>query len=127
MDIFFPDPNDPPRPPEEVRLRSLRAEPWPEGGRIKVYLELTPFQKRPSAEVRLIDPVDTVAAQVSIVETFSHKLEFNLHLLPDSPAGKYTLDVTVYYQELPTQEGPEARLPEPLITDHDQYTFLIPG
>ena len=50
MDMFFADPNDPPLPPEEVRLRELRAEPWPDVLRVKVFLELTPFQKRPSAE-----------------------------------------------------------------------------
>jgi hypothetical protein len=127
MDMFFADPNDPPLPPEEVRLRELRAEPWAEGRRVKVMLELTPFQKRPSAEVLLTDPNGVEAARTSILETFSRKMAFNLHLRPDAPAGEYTLAITVYYQKLPDPEQPDAALPEPLIVERGQFTFQFPG
>jgi hypothetical protein len=126
VDIFFPDPNDPPLPPEEVRLRGLRAEPWPDGLRVKVFLELTPFQKRPSAELTLIGPDGEEAARSSILETFSRKMELNLHLRPDAAAGEYTLDITVYYQKLPNQEQPDAPMPAPLIVDRGQHRFHIP-
>jgi hypothetical protein len=126
VNIFFPDPNDPPCPPEEVRLRDLGAKPWPDGQRVKVFFELTPFQMRPSAEVRLSGPDGEEAAQVSILEAISRKMEFNLHLRPDAPAGEYTLAVTVYYQKLPSQEQPEAPLPEPLVVDRGQFKFNIP-
>ena len=89
MDIFFPDPNDPPLHPEAVRLRDLRAEPSPDGRRVKVYLELTPFLKRPSAEVLLIGPDGSEAASTAILEAFSRKMEFNLHL-PLASAGVNT-------------------------------------
>lgn len=127
MAFFFPDPDDPPRPPEEVRLRQLQAEPWPDGQRVKVNLELTPFQKRPSAAVLLSDPQGEVAAQVSILETISQKMAFTLHLPLDSSVGEYTLVVTIYYQELPSQEQPEAALPEPLVVDRGQYKLHLPG
>ena len=127
MDMFFADPNDPPLPPEEVRLRELRAEPWPDVLRVKVFLELTPFQKRPSAEVILTGPDGGEAARTSILETMSRKMEFNLHLRPDALAGEYTLAVTVYYQKLPNPEQPEAPMPEPLMVDRCQTTFYISG
>ena len=127
MDMFFADPNDPPLPPEEVRLRKLRAEPWPDALRVKVFLELTPFQKRPSAEVILNGPDGEEAARTSILETMSRKMELNLHLRPDAPAGEYTLAVTIYYQKLPNPEQPEAPMPEPLIVDRSQTTFHISG
>ena len=126
MDIFFPDPNDPPLPPEAVRLRNLRAEPWPDGRHVKILLELTPFQKLPSAEIFLIGSEDQEVARTSILETISRKLELNLHLKPGSPAGTYTLHVTVYYQHLPTAEQPGASLPEPLVVDRSQVSFHIP-
>ena len=125
MDIFFPDPNDPPRPPEDVRLRELRAEPWPDGRRVKVNLELTPFQKRPSAEVRLDDPTGAEAAHTAILETVNRKMAFNLHLQPGCPAGEYSLNVTVYYQKLPGPDEPAAPMPEPLIVDHGLITLFI--
>jgi hypothetical protein len=126
MDIFFPDPNDPALPPEAVRLRNLRAEPWPDGRHVKVLLELTPFQKLPSAEIFLTGPGDQEAARTSILETISRKMELNLHLKPGSPSGDYTLHVTLYYQHLPTAEQPDAPIPEPLIVDSGQYSFNIP-
>lgn len=126
MDLFFPDPNDPPLPPEQVRLRNLHAEPWPDGQHVKILLELTPFQKLPSAEIFLSGPGDQEAARSSILETISRKMEINLHLKPGSPSGVYTLYVTVYYQKLPTADQPDAPIPEPLIVDRGQYSFTIP-
>ena len=126
MDIFFPDPNDPPLPPEDVRLRDLRAEPWPDGPRVKVFLELTPFEKRPSAEVILTGPDGAESARTAILESISRRLEFNLHLPPGSPPGEYTLHVTLYYQKLPPAEQPEAPMPPPLVVDQGELSFTIP-
>ncbi|MEN8172069.1 MAG: hypothetical protein ABFS03_04235, partial [Chloroflexota bacterium] len=55
MDIFFTDPNDIPLPPDEVHIRKLSAEPWPDKKRVHVNLEISPFQKRPSGEIILTD------------------------------------------------------------------------
>src|SRR4030042_6775942 len=51
MDIFFQDPNEVRLPPEEVRLSEMHVTPLADGNRVKVYLELTPFIKRPNIEV----------------------------------------------------------------------------
>jgi hypothetical protein len=125
LDIFFPDPNDPPLPLEEVRLRDLRLEPSPDGRRVKVFLELTPFLKRPSAEVLLTGPDGVEAASTSILEAFNRKMEFNLHLMPGAPAGEYILHVSVYYQKLPSAEQPDAPMPEPLVVDRHQIKVNI--
>jgi len=126
MDIFFQDPDEIPLPPEEVRIRELRAEAWPDGQRVRVYLEVDPFQKRPSAELTLTGPDGAEAARASILETVSRQMELNLHLRPDAAPGEYTLDVTVYYQKLPGPEQPDAPMPEPLIVDRGQVSFAIP-
>ena len=41
MDIFFQDPGAIPLPPDDVKIVELRAEPWPDNRRVKVYLERT--------------------------------------------------------------------------------------
>jgi hypothetical protein len=125
LDIFFPDPNDPPLLPEEVRLRELRLEPSPDGRQVKVYLELTPFLKRPSAEVTLTGADGAEAASTSILEAFNRKMEFNMHLPPGAPAGEYILHVTLYYQKLPSAEQPDAPMPEPLVVDRGQIKVNI--
>jgi hypothetical protein len=47
MDFFFPDDLTPRLPPEETHILDLRAEPYPDRGRVRVNMEITPFQTRP--------------------------------------------------------------------------------
>ena len=89
MDIFFQDPGDVPLPPEEVRVREFRAEPWMDGRRVRIILEVDPFQKRPNAGVSIVDTTGNEVAQASIIETIARKMEINLHLRHDEPAGEY--------------------------------------
>jgi len=102
MDLFFQDPTEVPLPPQQVRIRELTAAPWPDGRRIRVYLEVDPFQKRPSAEVVLLGAEGQSLAEVSIIETAARKMEFNMHLRLAETAGDYTLNVELFYEESPT-------------------------
>jgi hypothetical protein len=116
VDIFFKDSSEIPLPPDEVRIRLLRAEPWPDGRRVRIYFEVDPFQKRPSAEVVITDSQGMVAAQASVIESMVRKMEFNMHLRHDQPAGRYTVTATLYYNDpIPEpgsqKEAQEARLP----------------
>jgi hypothetical protein len=82
MDAFFLDPNVERLPPEATRLLDLRAEPYPDGRRVRVGLELTPFQKRPDIELTLTDPDGQPAASASVIEPMGWKLELTLHIRP---------------------------------------------
>ncbi len=125
MDIFFQDPDEIPLPPDEVRLRALRAEPWADGKRIKIYLETSPFQKPPSAEVTIIDPAGSEAAQITIVEAVTRKLEFNMHLRT-SLKGAYRAEAVLYYPALlPADAPPGAERPAPQIVDRITAAFAI--
>jgi hypothetical protein len=127
MDIFFNDPNEIPLPPEEVRLREVRAEPWPDGRKVKVSLEIEPFQKRPSADLVITNAAGEEVASANILESMGRKLEVNLHLREDNPAGEYTLAVVLYYQKLDAygEEGAPEKLPAPLVVDRKQISFFI--
>lgn len=137
MDIFFQDPTDIPLPPDEVRIRQFRAEPWPDNRRVRIYLELTPFQKRPNGEIQITDPPGNEVANLSIIETIDPKMDFTVHLRSDDIGGEYRASVTVYYyeQELPNPEGengePEdqpAQLPSKIkIVDEAHTVFEIPA
>jgi hypothetical protein len=105
MDFFFPDDLLPRMPPEETRIASLRAEPYPDRGRVRVNLEVTPFQKRPHIDVTLADADGNEVAATHLVEPMSWKLEFTLHVRGKAdPAGKYALEARLYYPD----GGPEA-------------------
>ena len=128
MEVFFNDPNELRLPPEEVRLRALIAEPWPDGRRVKVSLEIDPFQKRPSADLVITNAAGDEVARANILETISRRLEVNLHLRQDNPAGEYQLVAVLYYQKLPAADEPASQeaLPEPLVVDRRQTSFTIP-
>jgi hypothetical protein len=103
MDIFFVDPDDTPVPPAEVRIRELNVRPYPDGRRVKVYLELTPFQQRPDAELKITAAEGSLLASVSVIETIDPKMEMTLHLPPNPPDSLCSLQVVVFYR--PADDG----------------------
>jgi hypothetical protein len=105
MDIFFQDPSDIPLPPDEVRIRRFQADPWPDQRRVRVSLEVTPFQKRPNGEIKIIDPDGEETAFLTIVETVVPKMEFTIHLRGPATSGEYTAKAIIYYTE--SEEQPE--------------------
>jgi hypothetical protein len=128
MDIFFQDPNEVRLPPEEVRLRELQVTPQPDGNRVKIYLELTPFKKRPNVEVTITAASGKEAAHASILEAMLHKMEFTMHLRQPVAGSRYNVQTIVYYQRLPepSETPTELPLPEPMIVDCHETTFTLP-
>jgi len=103
MDNFFPEDNLLRATPEETRITSLAAEPYPDHERIHVNIEMTPFQKRPYLEVVLTDSKGEEVATASIVEPMGWKLEFTMHLrgAADSP---FKLEAKLFYPDGPQTE-----------------------
>jgi len=97
--FFFDSVEAAPLPPEEVRLTSLSAEPYPEGGRVRVSLEMTPFQKRPWLELVMVDSLGEEVASADIIEPLNFKIELTMHIRRAEPAGEYKLIARLYYPE----------------------------
>jgi hypothetical protein len=138
MDIFFQDPSQVPLPPEEVRIRAFRAEPWPDGRRVLVLLELTPFQKRPSGKIIIFDDQGEEVANISIIETVDPKMEFTIHLRSPKPGGQYTASSTLFYTETEDERdtragaGSEGKPLPPMptkirVVDQAKTTFQLEG
>lgn len=126
MDLFFQDPSAIPLPPAEVRIKDLRAEPWPDGQRVRVFLEITPFQKRPSGEIAIVNEQGDEVASISIIETIVPRMEFTMHLRQAQPGGEYTLTATVFYpQESQPQQEAAPTLPDRLVVDQRSIHFHI--
>ena len=105
MDFFLPDDLAPRATPQETRILELRAEPYPDRGRVRVNIEITPFQTRPHVNVTLTDAEGLEVAATSLVEPMSWKLEFTLHVRGrQDPAGKYRLEARLYYPEGPEKD-----------------------
>ena len=103
MDFFFPEDNLTRAVPEETKILSLSAEPYPDGYRLHVHMEVTPFQKRPYIEVILTDKDGNEVASTSIVEPLSWKLEFTMHVRGEIN-NPYTLHAKLYFPDGPSQE-----------------------
>jgi hypothetical protein len=122
MEFFFPEDNLTRAVPEETKINSLSAQPYPDGYRLRVNMEVTPFQKRPYIEVVLHDADGDEVASTSIVEPMSWKLEFTMHIRGELK-NPYTLNARLYYPDGPSNEPlhysfdveppPASRAPEP--------------
>lgn len=107
MDIFFTDPDQVPLPPDEVRIIKFEAQFWPDGNRVRVNLEITPFQHRPSGEISITNQNGDELASVSIVETMTPQMEFTLHLRGGERVGPYHAKTVLFYRDAPDEENPE--------------------
>lgn len=88
------------RPPEEVRFTNLHVEPWPEGDRIRVHVELTPFSTPPNLEVSIVDQEGREISSASIIETAARKIVFTMHLRTPDKRGPFTLKAVIIYPSM---------------------------
>jgi hypothetical protein len=103
MDFFLPQDHLQRATPEETRITSLTAEPYPDGYRLHVNIEMTPFQQRPHLEVVLNDADHEEVASSSIVEPLSWKLEFTMHIRGELN-NPYTLEARLFYPDGPAAD-----------------------
>lgn len=103
MDFFFPEDHLDRATPEETRITSLSAQPYPDGYRLHVYIEMTPFQKRPHLEVTLRDGNGDEVASASVVEPLTWKIEFTMHIRGEL-LNPYTLEAKLFYPDGPSAE-----------------------
>ena len=97
---FFDDPHDRPVMREDVRLIDIQIEVAPDGRRVALDLELTPFIERPSIDLLLENERGERAGALTIIETMNHRVGVVVHLRDKSPTAVYNLSATVYYASL---------------------------
>ena len=103
MDFFLPEDHLQRATPEETRITSLTAEPYPDGYRLHVNIEMTPFQTRPHLEVVLKDASNEEIASTTIVEPLGWKLEFTMHIRGELN-NPYTVEARLFYPDGPAAE-----------------------
>lgn len=134
MDLFLQDPNDIPLPSDEVRIRELQVDPLPDNKRIRISLEITPFQMRPNIEIVITNENEEESGSLTIIESIDPKMEFTVHLKDDEPNGQYTVSSQIYYYvDDQNTEAKASQLEEGIhqlptnvkIVDSRQTTFVI--
>lgn len=100
MFIQIEDSEGAPVPPEEVRIQSVHIDPYPDGKRIRVTLELTPFQDPPDLDVIVLDQDGEESASMSIIGAATPKFNFTAHLRGDHLSSTYLLISRLSYEDL---------------------------
>jgi hypothetical protein len=104
-----------PKPRDEIRIEDLIITPYPDRFRVHVHIVVTPFQERPNLLLVAHNDVDQSVAELDIIETMHHDMEFTLHIRNvTDPTGVYTLTADLFYD---TRNPPQDRRVE---------TFVIP-
>ncbi|MBN1964929.1 MAG: hypothetical protein JW910_09795 [Anaerolineae bacterium] len=96
--FFFDDANA--KPPDEVVITELSAEPYPDDARVRVTIKITPFQQQPNLEIYARKEDRAIVAEMSVIETMTPLLEFTLHIRGvEELAGTYLLVAELYYED----------------------------
>jgi hypothetical protein len=80
MEFLLTDPDIKPIPPANTRLLDLRSYLYPDGKRLRVALDQTPFQQKPYIEHTLTDSAGEVVTTTSIVASVVCRLDHTLHI-----------------------------------------------
>lgn len=131
MNIFFDNPNDTPVPPDEVKIRSLKAAPYEDHRRVAVEFEITPFEEKPNIEISVTNAEGRTVATFSVLEAIENRMSFTMHLREPNPIGAYTLKMLVYYTDLSALEDEKTPIKDLLldtkkVVTEAEASFSIP-
>lgn len=130
-EFFFPDLeelNISKLPPEEVRILKLVGEPYPDGKRVRINLDMTPYQVRPHLDMVMLNPQGNIVANISIIEPMAWKQEFTVHVREARQDGEYKLIARLFYPPRDAEDPKLFRLDIPVEdTDFHEYSFEIPA
>lgn len=113
-ELEFYEPEEIPQPPEAVKIENLAARVYPDGRRVRLDIQITPFLERPNLELKITNDQGQEVATLSVIETMDAHFEMTAHLRGPQPVGRYTLRGELFYD-------PEA--PHKVT----EITFDVPG
>ena len=104
QEIFFFEQGDSPLPREEVRIEHIRAEPYPDGRRVRVTVALTPFSEKPNLSLTISDAKGDTVAEAELLEIITPATELTMHLSHARAEEDYTLHAELYYDNSDPQD-----------------------
>ena len=100
-------------PRDEVHITEVTVAVYPDRRRVRVEVDVTPFRERPNFEIAILNPEGRPIAGSSAVGVMNFKTAYTLHLrTPDDPAGQYTVQVVLYYDDLAAPQDRKSMLLE---------------
>ncbi len=115
MNVFFHEDGQSPLPKDQMRIESVELQPYPDRIRLYVHIRVTLFEERPNLLLVARHEDGTIAAEMSVIETMHHDMEFTMHLRGRTDTtGTYTFTTDLFYE---TRNPPQ---------DQRVETFIIP-
>jgi hypothetical protein len=113
---------------DEVKIRDMAAEAYPDSHRVRVFFSLSPSRTRPSAVISLLDSAGEMLASVDVISIFQPENEITLHIPAQRiRSGEYAVTVEVFsITEQTRPEDPEKISFHQSSLDSATTTFLIP-
>ena len=99
MELPIVEPGEIPVPPDEVRIRAVVIDIYPDGRRIRVQIELTPFQSPPNLELWVENDKGDRLAHTNIIGATSAAMTLTLHLKAEETLGSHRLWLSLSYEE----------------------------
>ena len=110
MDIFFSDPDEIPLPPDEIRFRNIQVYPINGSNKIKIYIEIDPFRKKPNIDLVVFNNRREIATSVNIIESIQRKMEIIAHLKRNTADIEFNLEATLYYSEIEDEKNNNGKI-----------------
>ncbi|MDP6793023.1 MAG: hypothetical protein QF660_03100, partial [Anaerolineales bacterium] len=104
QEILFFDQGDTALPKEKVRIEHTRAEPYPDGRRLRITVVLTPFLEKPNLRLTISNTNGDIVAEADILELITPTTELTMHLRDRSAQANYTLSTELYYDDAEPQD-----------------------
>lgn len=112
MDInLITDPELAPRPREEIEITSFHAEPYPDGRRLRLDIQMTPFAPadRPSLEITAVDGSGRIISSLSVIDSMQRRLSLTMHFKqPELAAGAIAVIAQLYFDPQSIQHQVQA-------------------
>ena len=114
---FYDDPLQAPKTRDEVKLNQIGLYIYPEGRKVAVGLDITPFLERPSIEITVLNEHGERAAALTVIESLERNFTMTLHLRDKELTRLYQIQVVLYYSNVETREW--------LTVDNQTATFDV--
>lgn len=99
MELPIVDPDQVPLPPEDVRIRAVKVDPYPDGRRLRLEIELTPFQTPLNLEIWVENVDGERIAHTNIIGTTTPQMTLTMHLKGMNVVGVYRLWLLLSYEK----------------------------
>jgi hypothetical protein len=99
MYLQIEDPSEIPLPPEDVRVKAVELQPYPDGRRVRRMLNLTPFQSPPNLSISVTDAREQEVSSLSIIGATEATMSLTIHIRDPEVEEPLSVHLAVAYEE----------------------------